>query len=209
MATKSVFTKLRKWIPWGMVVLRAWLGPLIGVTAWAFAKAEPWLGAMVLTGFISDVYDGILARHWDTETARLRAADTAADTIFYLGVLSAIVVRHGAELRTRLWLVATVLILEAVRYVFDFLKYDRGASYHAHSAKIWGILLAAAALCSLCFDCAYWLMTVALAWGIVNELEGLIMTMMLPEWSYNVKSLWRAAEIRKQLLDKKREDCAI
>jgi CDP-diacylglycerol--glycerol-3-phosphate 3-phosphatidyltransferase len=197
----------RKWIPWGLVALRGSLGPLIGFTAWAFAKAEPWLGAMILAGVLSDIYDGIFARRWGTETARLRVADTTVDTVFYLGVLAAVIVRHGPELRARRWLVVAVLGMEAVRFVFDQLKYGRSASYHAYSAKAWGILLAAAALASLCFNDAYWLMTLALVWGIANELEGFVMSLMLPEWSYNVKSLWSAAGLRQQQLAARRERC--
>jgi phosphatidylglycerophosphate synthase len=155
---------------------------------------------MIFAGFLSDVYDGILARRWGTESARLRVADTAVDTVFYLGVLTAVIVRHGAELRTRLWLVVAVLAMEAIRLAFDFLKYGRSASYHAYSAKIWGILLAAAALAALCFDRAYGLMTLALVWGLANELEGFVMSLMLPEWTYNVRSLFRAADLRRAQL---------
>jgi CDP-diacylglycerol---glycerol-3-phosphate 3-phosphatidyltransferase len=194
----------RKSIPWMLVGLRACLGPVCAWTAWAVAKAEPWLGAMIFAGFVSDVYDGILARRWGTETARLRVADTAVDTVFYLGVLTAVILRHGGELRARLWLVVAVLAMEAIRLGFDFLKYGRSASYHAYSAKIWGVLLAAAALAVLCFDRAYWLMTLALVWGLANEVEGFIMSLMLPEWTYNVKSLFRAAELRRvQLASRK------
>ncbi len=159
---------------------------------------------MIVAGFLSDVYDGILARRWRTETARLRVADTAMDTLFYLGVLMAVIVRHGAELRARLWQVVAVLAMEAIRLAFDLLKYGRSASYHAYSAKAWGILMAATALAALCFDRAYWLITVALLWGLVNELEGIIMSLMLPEWTYNVKTLFRAAELRRaQLTNRK------
>ncbi len=162
---------------------------------------------MIFAGFLSDIYDGILARRWGTETARLRVADTTVDTVFYLGVLAALIVRHGAELRARLWLVAAVLGMEALRFLLDQLKYRRNASYHAYSAKVWGILLAAAALAALCFNGAYWLMTVALLCGIGNELEGLILSLMLPEWRYNVKHLWNGAELRKRQLAARRERC--
>ena len=57
---------------------------------------------MIAAGFLSDVYDGILARRWGTETAALRVADSAADTVFYLGVLSAVIARHWPVLRDRL-----------------------------------------------------------------------------------------------------------
>jgi phosphatidylglycerophosphate synthase len=192
-----------------LIALRACLGPTIAWTAWSVRQGEPWLGTMVMSGFLSDIYDGKLARRWDAETPQLRAADTSVDIVFYLGVLAAIVVRHGTEVRARLWLLFAVLGLEAVRLVFDFGKYGRIASYNAYSAKVLGILLASAAVTVLCLDRAYWLMTLALVWGVASEIEGLIMSLMLPEWTYNVNTLLRAAKLRHtQLWDAGKENVA-
>ena len=89
----------RRDIPWSMVVGRALLGPGIALVAARVAFAEPWLGLMILAGFFSDVYDGILARRWGTETSALRVGDSVADTIFYFGILAAAVLRLAAARR--------------------------------------------------------------------------------------------------------------
>ena len=160
---------------------------------------EPWLGAVIVVGFLSDVYDGILARRWGTESARLRVADSAADTVFYLGVLVAVVLRHWPVLRDRLGLLVALLLLEGFRLAFDWAKFRRMASYHSYVSKVWGILLAVTAIALLCFDRAFWLVSVALAWGIVCDLEGLAMSALLPEWTHDVKTLSRALKLRKQM----------
>ena len=154
---------------------------------------------MIAAGLLSDVYDGILARRWQTDTAALRVADSFADTIFYIGVLAAIVERHWLVLHQRLWLLAALLALEALRFAFDWIKYRRMASYHSYAAKVWGLLLAAATIALLCFNRAPWLLTLALVWGILCDLEGLAMSALLPQWTHDVKSLRRAFQLRRQM----------
>jgi CDP-diacylglycerol--glycerol-3-phosphate 3-phosphatidyltransferase len=188
-----------------MVALRAALGPAIAVMA-LLAHPEAWLGAMIAAGFLSDVYDGILARRWKTDTDALRIADSAVDMVFYLGVLAAIVERHWPALRERAWLLIAVLALEGIRMAFDWVKFRRMASYHSYTAKAWGILLAAATVALLCFDRWYWILTLALVWGIVCDLEGLAMSLILPEWRRDVKTLRRALELRKEILGQMRSE---
>lgn len=193
---------MRKAIPWAMVIFRALLAPTMIAAAVWLTSPQLWLGAMIAAGFLSDVYDGILARRWGTATAALRISDSAVDTVFYLGVLAVIVLRHWPAVRERLWLLATVLALEAIRAAFDWLKFRRMASYHSYAAKLWGVLLAIATIALLCFDSAYWLLTVALIWGIVCDLEGLAMSALLPVWTHDVKTLGRAVELRRQILSR-------
>ena len=121
-----------------------------------------------------------------------------ADTVFYLGVLAAVIDRHWPVLRDRLWLLAALLALEVLRSLFDFIKFHRMASYHSYAAKTWGVLLAAATFALLCLDRAPWLVTAALLWGILCDLEGLAMSAFLPQWTHDVKTLRRALELRRQ-----------
>ena len=190
----------RKFVPWAMVGMRAAFGPLMAVVAFRLAAPEMLLGTMIVAGFLSDIYDGILARRWGTATAALRVGDSVADTVFYLGVLAAVVERHWPVLREWLALLAALLLLEALRMVFDWAKYGRMASYHSYAAKLWGILLAVATVSVLCLDRAYWLVTVALVWGIVCDLEGVAMSLMLPERAHDVKTLRRALLLRREML---------
>jgi CDP-diacylglycerol--glycerol-3-phosphate 3-phosphatidyltransferase len=183
-----------------MVACRAALGLALPLAAVRLAHPEPWLGTMLATGLLLDIYDGILARRWGTDTAALRISDSAADTAFFLGVLVAIVVRDWPPLHARLWLLAALLILEITRWVFDWAKFRRLASYHTYASKFWAILMVAAAVALLCVHGAFWLVTLALAWGIACDLEGLAMSLLLPVWTRDVKSIRRAVELRKEIL---------
>jgi CDP-diacylglycerol--glycerol-3-phosphate 3-phosphatidyltransferase len=190
----------RKTIPWSLVVFRALLGPALFLAARLPSILGLWLGAMVAAGFISDIYDGVLARRWNTATSALRRSDSAVDILFYLGVLSAVIVRNGHAIRERLWLLVTVIAFELLNCLFGFFKFRRTPSYHSYTAKLWGALLAISAITLLSLGRGSWLITLALAWGILCELEVLAMSALLPEWTHDVKTLARAFAIRRELL---------
>jgi hypothetical protein len=63
------------------------------------------------------------------------------------------------------------------------------------SAKLWGLLLFLALLVLLGTGSAG-LLPIALAAGIVAELETLAITMTLPSWRPDVPSVWHAWHIR-------------
>ncbi|MFP5236117.1 MAG: CDP-alcohol phosphatidyltransferase family protein [Acidobacteriota bacterium] len=199
----------RRRIPWSLTGLRAFLAPTAVCVASLGNAPQAWLGAIIATGFLSDVYDGVLARRWGTATAGLRLADSVTDTIFFLGLLAAAVIRHGPVLRERGWWIAAVLVLEAAQLMVGALKYGRMVSYHSYASKAWGFLLAVATVALLCFDRAFWLVTLALAWGVLCELEGMAMSLLLPEWTHDVKTLHHAAKIRKALLSRHPEHALV
>jgi hypothetical protein len=90
--------------------------------------------------------------------------------------------------------------LEGFRYLFDLLKYRRTASYHSYLAKSWGLVIAVAVTGVLSFDGLRWMIGVAIWLGIGVNLEGLAMSLMLPRWKNDVKTLGRAWELRKAML---------
>jgi phosphatidylglycerophosphate synthase len=193
--------RLRRAIPWGLIWLRVLGGPLIVLGAWR-GWAGGWLGAMVVAALLSDIYDGILARRWGAETAGLRMSDSVADTIFYVGVVGALWIREPEVLRGNWpWWVG-LFAIEGVRYGFDFWKFGKAASYHSYMAKAWGLLIAVAVVGVLSFGWLRWLIWVALVFGIVVNGEGLAMSVILPRWKNDVKTLGRAWEFRKAMLAK-------
>lgn len=191
---------LKRVIPWGLIVLRALGCPLIVLGA-RRGWSGGWLGVVVVAALLSDIYDGILARRWGGETPVLRLSDSLADTIFYLGVVFALWLREPLVLLGNWKLFLVLLSLEGARYVFDLWKFGKTASYHSYLAKAWGLLIAVAVVGVFSFNRLQWMIWVALAFGIVVNLEGLAMSLMLPRWNNDVKTLGRAWELRKSMLN--------
>ncbi len=184
---------------WTMVTLRVVLCPLIvwgAHTGWD----RRWLGTIVLIALVDDIFDGVLARRWGCDTPALRLSDTLADTIFYLGVAAALWIREPDVLRENWVLLANLFVTEGARYGFDIWKFGKGSSYHTYLAKSWGLVMGVAVIGTLSFGGLHWLLTISIVLGIVCNAEGLAMSLLLPRWQNDVKTLAAAWRLRKQML---------
>src|SRR6266849_4755502 len=188
-----------KWkLPSALVAFRVVLGPVL-VLICLQPRSGLLLASGVVLALISDIFDGVLARRWNVDSARLRVADTLADTLFYCCILSVILLRFPGFLQ-RHWLLLVMLVAaEAGQQAFAFLKFGRNASYHSLLSKFWGLLLATATIALLGFGVDNWLLDVAIVWGIVCNLVGLAMSLMLPMWRPDVLTLGHALRLRRTL----------
>jgi phosphatidylglycerophosphate synthase len=186
-------------IPWSLIILRVLSCPLIIVGAMR-GWAGGWLSLIVIVALLSDIYDGILARRWHCETSVLRLSDSIADTIFYLGVVAALWIREPQLLRDNWQLFAALFSLEGIRYVFDLSKFGKTASYHSYMAKTWGLLIAIAIVGVLSFGKLVLVIRLSVIFGIVVNLEGLAMSLILPRWKNDVKTLGQAWALRREML---------
>jgi phosphatidylglycerophosphate synthase len=152
--------------------------------------------AIVLAGgFVSDVYDGVVARRFDVATAGLRRLDSAVDTVFYLAAAFCVWRLHPEAIISHRWLILTVIGTLLINHAFEYWKFGREASYHAWLARVWGASLFAA-LIFLFVAGDDWLLTVALCIGIASHSENFFITLVLPEWRHDVKSLWHVRPTR-------------
>ena len=184
-------------IPWLMAGGRALLGPVLVLgerCGWSgFA-----LASLVITALLSDIFDGILARRWRCDTAGVRLFDSMADTGFYLCVAITLWLRFPLIWQENAILLGAVFWLEALRFGLDFAKYGKPASYHSYLAKTWGLVMALAVIASFA-SASNACLPIALALGVASNLEGLAMSLMLPLWRKDVKTLAAAWRIRSDM----------
>lgn len=150
----------------------------------------------ICIALLSDIFDGVLARRFGTETALLRRADSAVDTLFYVCAAWGAWILAPDTVRSVAGTLLTLIALELFRYLFDFLKFHREASYHSYSAKLWGLFLAIALVLLLAYDVAGRLLILALWLGILANIEGLAISLLLPTWSHDVRSIVHAYKLR-------------
>jgi CDP-diacylglycerol--glycerol-3-phosphate 3-phosphatidyltransferase len=96
--------------------------------------------------------------------------------------------------------VLVLLACEAVRFGFDFLKFGKPASYHSYLAKTWGLVLATAVIVTFATQHVSLWMSAAIVLGVLSNLETMAMSLMLPVWKRDVKTLALAWRIRAGLL---------
>jgi phosphatidylglycerophosphate synthase len=190
--------KIRQMVPWAMAAGRGLLVPVISLgdrCGWSGFT----LAAMVVTALLSDIFDGVLARRWRVDTAAVRLFDSMSDAVFYICVGVALWLFQPQLLGGNFVLVGVLLAIEAANFAANFAKYGRPASYHSYLAKTWGLLLATAIAAAFATDHAAVLMRVALWMGIASNIETIAMSLMLPVWRRDVKTIAEAWRLRKEI----------
>lgn len=184
-------------IPWLLVMSRIVLSPVAIWLAYYRFPAVLWMSQFVAAA-LSDWLDGKLARRWGTSTPGLRQADSIADMTYAFAIAISLWFSHPDIIFAHRWGIGLVIALELLRYPLDWWRFGRGASYHALSAKLFGVSLLVAVSVIMLLDCAGPMLWIALFVGVVSELEGVLISLVLPVWTHDVKNLKRAFEIRAQ-----------
>ena len=188
-----------KRLPLALILFRAALAPALPALALAFGDAaRPWLAALLVAGLLSDVLDGIVARAAGVSTVALRRLDSRVDLFFWLGALAAAAVLDGPALRTVAPGVAAVLALEAACQAASFARFRRAPCTHAFLSKLWGLFLGAG-FAALFATGRLGALRVALAWGVLSQLDVLAIVLLLPSWQSDVPSAWHALRLRRGL----------
>ena len=182
-------------LPLALTLLRALLAPV--VVALALWRPEPWaFAACLVAAFLSDLFDGIVARRLGVATPALRRLDSLADSIFYLAALFAAWHLHPSALRDHAGALVVLAALEIARYVVDLRKFGKEASYHMWSSKLWGLALFAGFFALLVFGEERFFVSAAIWVGIVADVEGLAISWTLSEWRTDVPTIWHARRLR-------------
>jgi CDP-diacylglycerol--glycerol-3-phosphate 3-phosphatidyltransferase len=177
-----------------LIAFRAICAPAIFVFA-CFGFPGPVLAAILLCAFLSDVFDGVIARRLGIATPGLRFADTLVDTIFYVTAAVALRVAVPGVFDNAGVAVTLLIVIHVSRTTFEVTKFGRIASYHMWSSKALGVLMVVTMSWSFLSGRPTPLVAVTLWAGIANEVEGFAASVILPAWQADIPTLmhaWRA-----------------
>jgi phosphatidylglycerophosphate synthase len=176
--------------------LRAKLAPVV-VFLSLFAPLPQVFAVCLVAAFLSDIFDGVLARRLGIATANLRRLDSVADTLFYAACVFAAWHLYPAAITQHEGTLVVLGTLEVMRCALDFLKFRREASYHMWSSKVWGIALFVGFFGLLVLGSSGATVSCAIYLGIVADLEGLLISLVLPRWQADVPTLVHALRVRR------------
>jgi phosphatidylglycerophosphate synthase len=182
-------------VPLLLTLVRALLGPVVMLAA-LLHPSRVLLGASLAAAFLSDIFDGIIARRLNVATANLRRLDSIADSIFYVSATVAAWLLYPGVIREHSTALLVLLVLELMRYAFDYAKFKREASYHMWSSKAWGIFLFVGFFSLLALGQEGVLAVLPIYVGIIADLEGLAISVVLPQWRADVPSFVHALRFR-------------
>ena len=182
-------------IPLVLTAMRGALGPVVVLLALVWPNAAAFAVCLSLA-FLSDYFDGVIARRLGVATPTLRRLDSIADTVFYMCALFAVWYLRSSILHPYGLALLVLAALEVARYAYDFRKFGKEASYHMWSSKLWGVTLVLAFFALLVFGRAGWPVSLAIVVGIAADLEGLAISRVLPTWTTDVRTIFHALELR-------------
>lgn len=91
---------------------------------------------------LTDILDGLIARLTHTTSEFGAKLDSVADMLFYAVMLLKILPILIEMLPTTIWyVVATIVVLRIVSYIFAAIKFHRFSSYHTYLNKVTGASL--------------------------------------------------------------------
>jgi phosphatidylglycerophosphate synthase len=183
-------------IPMGLTVLRLLLAPVL---VWLVYVNAPGIAfaAVIFVAFVSDYFDGVVARRIGVASAELRHFDSRADMVFYATAAWAVWRLHSDLVRSIAIPGLAVIGLDVVRHLFDFAKFGSDAAYHAWSSKVWGFSLALALVLLMGFGVSRPFVWITVILGLIAQVEGLLISVVLPVWTHDVPTVAHALRIRQ------------
>ena len=173
------------------------LGPAMLLAAWLLPEPGPWLAAGVVAGFLTDLFDGIVARKLGVATPALRRFDSQTDLVFWLCVLACVFIARPESGVSNWGYLAAMLVLEAATYAVSIARFGREACTHAYSAKAWAVLAVGAFAAVLGFGESEYAFPILFAGYVLSWIDVVAIILILPEWRSDVPSFYHAFLIRR------------
>jgi phosphatidylglycerophosphate synthase len=191
-------TFLRK-IPMALILSRIIIGILIVILS-LYSKISDYrkiIAFLIVIGFLTDFFDGYLARLLGISTQHLRRLDTLVDRIFWLLVLYAVWLISANFLMDRFYLILLVLGLEGLNYLISFLRFRKEISTHAILSKFWAITLLLGFCDLILNEKSVYLFDISLFFGIISRIDTGLIMLILPRWDHDIPSFYHAILIRQ------------
>lgn len=162
--------------------------PVLAVLAWAEReRAFTWV---LIPALLSDIADGLLARHWHVESRLGAILDSVADTLLMFASVYGIWVFHREVFTGHPWLCGAALGLWILEDLVALARYGRLSSFHTVLSKVTANLLGLFIGVLFLIGFQPWLLYLAAGASILASLEELALLAMLREWRSDVRGLW-------------------
>lgn len=188
-----------KSISYVLIIVRFILGPLLFLDS-CDGDTGSWFLFGLAFGFLSDIFDGLIARRMHIVTASLREWDGRVDVWFFIWIAASAWKTHPETVAAYRSPLFVVLSLQVLAWMIDWTKYRRFSNYHAYSAKAFGLSIFAATVVWFGYQPLDVLLWCVILFGLICMIEEIAITLLLPCWIYDVPSIFHAIKIREKIL---------
>jgi phosphatidylglycerophosphate synthase len=185
-------------VPWSLVILRAGAALALAIGLVAGGLRDRRVLALFVIAFVSDYFDGVIARACGVATRRLRQADSLVDTLFYLMLAAVTYQLHPGVIRRHATAIGICVGTLAVWTLLDLLRWRAAAGFHAFSAKLFAVALGVWAVALYGFGVDGPWLVVACGAGTLSHVEGIAISLALRRHVADVRSLAHALRLRRR-----------
>jgi len=147
--------------------------------------------ATILIGCLAgDILDGQLARALHAASELGARLDSLADTLLFFAAAYGAWAFHGAELSRHLVAFLLVPGLWAAENLAALFRYGRLSSFHTYLSRAAAYALGVLAGSLFWFGLYPWLLWLALSIFMLATLEELVLLLLLPRWTADVRGLY-------------------
>jgi CDP-diacylglycerol---glycerol-3-phosphate 3-phosphatidyltransferase len=185
-------------LPLVLILSRMIIGIIIFLVSFSDANDKGiivcWL---IVIGFLSDFFDGYIARILGISNQFLRRIDTIVDRVFWLSILYTVWSLTSDFLITRVYWILLVLGLEMINYMISFIRFHKEISTHAILSKLWAVTLLFG-FCDLILNGkSSYLFDLSILFGIISRIDTGLIMLILPAWDHDIPSFYHAIIIKK------------
>jgi phosphatidylglycerophosphate synthase len=182
-------------IPTALTVFRLLSAPVLMVLA--YMGRERYFLWLAIAALLSDVLDGALARRLGASSETGRLLDSWADLLIALVSFAGATLLLPDTMREEAGYFALILAALVIPNAWGFLRFRRLLGYHTISAKASGVLLAVGAVL-LFIGLTPIPFRVAAFIELLVAAEYIAISLILPQWTSEMKSAWHAWRLRRE-----------
>jgi len=154
-----------------------------------------WLLAL---SFFTDLIDGYLARKFKVTSVMGTRLDSIGDDLTVLTALIGLFVINPAFIKAHITELVFLFVVFVIETGYAFYRYGRMTNFHTYLAKLAAFLQGVFLLVAIVFDEPNLILFYAAAGITLLELlEEIVITSILPDWRSNVKGLYWVLKRKK------------
>lgn len=145
---------------------------------------------ILLIAISTEIFDSALAKKFKLYSVSLRQLDSKIDTFFWFSVLVLVMAVFPEFIKAHTVQIFSLIAIEILILAFGYSKFRKSLALHTYSAKVWAALLTITVL-SLCRgNDARIVFNIAFIWGLISQLEALLIIFKLKTYRADVKSIF-------------------
>ncbi len=193
---------LMKQLPFLLILFRLALAPFLIYLVYQGKDQYTWIIICCYLALISDIFDGIIARHYNVATPSLRLWDSNVDLVFWLAAIWCLWVGFQNEIEERWVLALPLILIEWIPDLIYFLRFRKFGCAHNYLSKLFGIFLLVNFTLMFGFENSI-LLTSTMLIGLLSQIDRIFIALILPNHYCDIPSAYHAWLIKKGIPFKK------